>query len=192
MSFVRASQFLSVFLLCSSALSGLTACSGVKFKDNGAASSSSSSLSDNGDGSVTGQILQPGDGVTTDPSTPVNVTPGQTPAAVLPKLTFVSPPCTRLSLCEVEFRLDKPYAQATQFNWQTNDSLYQTPHFPLYGQAGVHYVSTSGHTVFQPGETSKKVYVQNINANNYEIIIGIIISQCQYSNGYESCVKFFN
>ena len=90
-----------------------------------------------------------------------------------------------------EFRLDKAYSLATEFDWRTNDTLYMTPHNPIYAQPGVHYNSTSGHIVFAPGETSKKIYIQNINNQTLEVIIGVIMSQCKYGTYTGTCTSFF-
>ena len=96
----------------------------------------------------------------------------------------------------VRFVLDEPVSGVFEFDWKTNDTLFQTPE-PAgatyqYAQAGVHYLSTSGHAVFQPGETEKIVYVQNINPYSYEIVIGIRMSVCQYNTALGNCTSFFH
>lgn len=119
---------------------------------------------------------------------------GNTPSMLLPKVQFIGPECVRLTNCAIIFRLDKPYAQQTEFNWRTDDTLFGKPAAPggfPWGMAGYHYVSTSGHVVFAPGQTEVTVYVRNINPENTSISIGVIMSQCTYSGLQESCQKFF-
>jgi hypothetical protein len=130
---------------------------------------------------------------TTEPSTPAATTAPPVSGApqIVPKVQFVGPPCPRLSLCQAEFRLDKAYSLPTEFNWRTNDTLHLTPNNPVYAQPGVHYNSTSGVVNFAPGETSKKIYIQNINSYTLEVIIGVIMSQCKYGTYNGSCTSFF-
>ena len=126
---------------------------------------------------------------------------GDTPAAFLPKVQFVGPPCERQTQCTVTFKLDKSYPSRTEFDWNTNDSLYGTPPptgLAPWGKPGnpgdptAQYVPTSGHVVFPPGQTEVTVYVQNINQSNNAISIGVQMSKCIYGALYESCQKFFN
>jgi hypothetical protein len=161
-------------------------CSDVSFKD------SASNGSD--DGSFSTELNQPGSNPTTStPSTPTTPTTPPTPTApqIVPKVTFIGPPCQRLTLCQAEFRLDKAYSLRTEFDWRTNDTLYMTPHSPVYAQPGVHYNSTNGHIIFEPGETSKKIYIQNINGSTAEVIIGVIMSVCKYGTYNGTCASFF-
>lgn len=158
-------------------------CAKVGFGKGG--ETSASSVSANPDGTVTGTITGEGTPATGQPSV------GNTPAAALPKLQFLASACQHGTMCAVEFRLDKPYTKATQLDWHTNDGLYRTPHFPIYAQPSVHYVVTSGRVTFLPGEVSKVVYVQNINPYDFEVIIGVLISNCSYDSSREDCVKFF-
>lgn len=119
---------------------------------------------------------------------------GNSAAAILPKLQFIGPPCERLTNCSITFKLDKAYPAQTEFNWRTDDARFGTPPNPgaaMWGKAGYHYVSTSGHVVFPAGTTEQTVYVRNINPENVEISIGVVMSQCTYSTKLESCVKFF-
>lgn len=169
-------------------------CSDVSFKD---------SPSQGTDGTFSTEINQPGDPNNTSTGTPTTGTPGTgTPGTgttppgggspqIVPRVQFIGPPCQRLTLCEAEFKLDKAYSLKTEFNWRTNDTLYMTPHNPIYAQPGVHYNSTNGVVVFQPGETSKKIYIQNINAYTQEVIIGVIMSQCKYGTYNGTCTTFF-
>jgi hypothetical protein len=151
-------------LLCGYLLLTSIACSKVGFD----------AAKDNGDGSVS-----------------ANVTPTGTPPAVKPRVKFISPPCKANTQCEVEFRLDQTYTQPIDFDWRTNDTLYQTPHSPVYGEPNKHYIPTSGHVTFRAGETSQKVYVQNVNRDTYDIIIGVIISNCAFGNAADNCSDYF-
>lgn len=146
---------------------------------------------DNNDGTVTGHITQPGGTPVPTPNPTPTPTPTPIPTSSLPKLQFISPPCVRLTNCSVTFRLDKAYAQSTEFDWRTNDTLYLTPHTPVYAQPSVHYVSTGGHVVFQAGETSKTVYIQNVNKGTNEVIIGVVLSACKFNTQAQSCAGFF-
>jgi hypothetical protein len=185
-----------------------TNCSKVGFKATDGSSDGSSLSGSSGGGSnggagangntngigsnVGGSIGQPAAPGNTSGSGVVNPDPSAgLPASLLPKLQFISPACNHLSMCSITFQLDKVYSEVTQFDWQTNDTLYMTPHYPVYAQPNLHYIPTGGHVVFQPGETSKTVYVQNINSANYQVIIGVLLSACQFGPGYESCMKFF-
>lgn len=119
---------------------------------------------------------------------------GNSAAAILPKLQFIGPPCERLTNCLITFKLDKAYPAQTEFNWRTDDARFGTPPNPgaaMWGKAGYHYVSTSGHVVFPAGTTEQTVYVRNINPDNVEISIGVVMSQCTYNTKLESCAKFF-
>lgn len=160
-------------------------CSDVSFKD---------SASHGEDGSFSAELNQPNDGTNTPSGLPGGITtnpPSPLPPQIVPKVQFVGPPCQRLSLCEAEFKLDKAYSLRTEFDWRTNDTLYATPHSPIYARPGVHYNSTNGHIVFEPGETSKKIYIQNINGNTLEVIIGVIMSTCKYGTYNGTCATFF-
>lgn len=185
-------------------------CSNVKFT-NGSGDMGSLSTKNPNDGSVGGGINQG-----SDPNTavggPGSVTPpgsttggtsnngtgtGNTASYLLPKVQFIGPPCERLSNCEIEFRLDKAYAQQTEFNWRTDDQGticgLQPPAAPLIcARANYHYVPNYGRVVFPAGVTSVKVYVKNINPDNVAIRIDVLMSQCQYGNLFESCTKFFS
>lgn len=175
------------FLLTSTTL--LSNCSDVSFKDQSSASSSTD------DGSFAAEINQPGSSTTSnstnDSSSSTSTSEVSTPQ-IVPKVQFISPACQRQSLCEAEFRLDKAYSLTTEFDWRTNDTLYLTPHSPSYAQPYVHYSPTTGHLVFLPGETSKKIYIQNINSNGNAVIIGVIMSACRYGTYTGSCTSFFN
>lgn len=153
------------------------ACSGATFKD-------SQSQDD-------GSFAAEADG--TDPANPLapNTPPTSGEPQIVPKVRFVGNPCQRLSLCQAEFRLDKAYSLPTEFSWRTNDTLHLTPNSPAYAQPGVHYNSTSGVLTFAPGETSKKIYIQNINGYTLEVIIGVIMFQCKYGTYTGSCTSFF-
>ncbi|MGE0526757.1 MAG: hypothetical protein AB7P49_06810, partial [Bdellovibrionales bacterium] len=90
--------------------------------------------------------------------------------------------------------LDKSYPATTEFDWRTHDTFYQEPRQPgepVHAQPNVHYIPTSGHVIFAPGETVKQVFVENINPDNIEILITIIMSKCSYGGVRDSCVKFF-
>lgn len=169
-------------------------CSDVSFKDT-------ASHGENGD--FAAQLNQPGSGndgtntgagnnitgvhgtgATTNPPSPMA-------PQIVPKVQFIGPPCQRLTLCEAEFKLDKAYSLRTEFDWRTNDTLFNTPHTPIYARPGVHYNSTNGHIVFEPGETSKKIYIQNINGATLEVIIGVIMSTCKYGTYNGTCATFF-
>jgi len=91
----------------------------------------------------------------------------------------------------VQFDLDRVYASRVDFDWRTNDTIYTTPATPIWGQPGVHYVSTSGHIQFLPGQTRVQVYVQNINPYNIPINIGVIMSNCKYGGRSDSCRMYF-
>lgn len=119
---------------------------------------------------------------------------GNTPAADLPKIQFIAPACQRGSDCLVTFQLDKAYPDQTEFDWETDDSLYgqavpsgQAP----WGQAGVQYVSTYGHVVFGPGTTSQTVKIRDINPQETAISIGVLMNNCVYNTLLEDCSKFF-
>lgn len=119
---------------------------------------------------------------------------GNGSATYIPRVVFVGPPCQRGSSCLVEFRLDKAYALKVDFDWLTDDSLYLSqPSIGgvTVGRAGLHYVSTAGHISFSPGETVKKVYVQNINPYNIEILIGVRMRNCNYGGAIGKCSDFF-
>lgn len=154
-------------------------CSGVKFSE----SASQGPV----DGSFNAETGTP------DPSTlPTPSTPPTPPApTILPKISFSAPPCQRLSLCTATFKLDKGYSQATSFSWQTNDTLYMTPHTPLYAQPGVHYNSTSGTVTFAAGETTKTIAIQNINNLENEVIIGVRMTNCMYGTISATCASLF-
>jgi hypothetical protein len=184
----------------------LVNCSGVKFGTVGGETQSSASASSTdpgktptGDDGASGSITQPG----APGSTPATGTgsgsgagAGTANPAALPKIQFIGPPCKQQSLCMVRFVLDAPVSGVFEFDWKTNDTLFQTPE-PAgatyqYAQPAVHYISTSGHAVFQPGEIEKDVYVQNINPYSYEIVIGIRMSVCQYNTALGNCTSFFH
>ena len=163
----------------------------VKGAEGGGASDGSSSG---------GSVNQPG---TTNPGDTTGGTPtpttgiGNTPAVILPKVQFIGPPCQRLSQCEIEFRLDKAYADNTEFNWRTDDQgtvcSTEPPIAPeICGRPNIEYKPNFGRVVFPAGETSVKVYVQNINSANVPVRIDVIMSQCQYGTLSEGCSKFFN
>lgn len=151
-------------------------CSGVKFSD------SPSEAAPDGSYSVeTGTPELPAPSPAPTPPQPT----------ILPKISFSAPPCQRLTLCTATFKLDKAYTQTTSFSWRTNDTLYQTPHTPKYAQPGVHYNSTSGVVTFAAGETQKSVAIQNINNLDFEVIIGIRMSNCMYGTISASCGSMF-
>jgi hypothetical protein len=193
-------------------------CSAVKFDApsgaSGQADNSSSSLPAAGD-DASGSINQPG-GTTTIPGAGPNggdvsnsgddasgviVGTGNAPAAQLPKVQFIGPPCQRLTNCVVTFQLDKAYPYTTEFDWRTNDALYGTPAqagLPPWGKPGfpgdvtAQYVPTSGHVAIPAGQTQATVYVRNINQQDVPISIGVLMSHCAYQSLFESCQKFFS
>lgn len=195
-------------------LFSLVNCSNIKFGSQGSNGSSSGTDNTNGTAGTTttgdagGSINQQGGGTGSngnngggdisnaggDPGPITGV--GNADASELPKVQFIGPPCIRLTDCSVTFKLDKAYAKQTEFDWKTNDSLYGTPPDPgqpPWGEAGVHYVSTSGHVVFAPGETEHTVYIKNINPDpTLAISIGVLMSMCTYESLLESCQKFFS
>lgn len=138
----------------------------------------------------TGTVTNPPGGTTPPGGT---VTPGTplAPATVIPLVRFIGPPCVRGSNCLVAFELDQGYQNRVDFDWLTNDTIYMTPSTPIYGQPGVHYVSTGGHITFMPGEIRKEVYVQNINPFNIAILIGIRMRTCAYGGTGYNCTAFF-
>jgi hypothetical protein len=185
----------------SDASSGGAGAAGIPVAHTGSGDGTNTGAGDAGTGATNGgtdtangTINQPGDvsNAGGDPGPITGV--GDTPAAALPKVQFIGPPCIRLTNCSITFRLDKAYPERTEFDWKTNDALYGTPPnpgLPMWGQAGYHYVSTSGHVVFAPGEVEQTVYVRNINPDNVEIAIGVLMSMCDYNGLLESCQKFF-
>lgn len=119
---------------------------------------------------------------------------GTTPGlVVLPRILFIGPPCVRGSNCTVTFKLEAPQAATVEFDWATHDTLYQqvAPAGKIYAQPNVHYVPKTGHVIFQPGETQKTVYVQNINPYNYEVTIGVRMTACYLGQYNDLCSKFF-
>ena len=151
-----------------------------------------------GSGDATGTLNQPGqpDSGSSGGGAPGGggTAGGGTTPEIMPKVKFIGPPCVRGTNCVVQFELDKAYPKTVEFDWRTDDNLYLEPPPPgtaIYGRAGYHYVSTSGHALFQAGETKKVVYVQNINPDNVEIIIGVRMSRCQYGSTAGSCAEFF-
>ena len=136
-------------------------------------------------GSTTGGV---GGGSVTTGSGP------QAPTSVIPKVTFVGPPCVRGTNCSVSFVLDQAYASPVDFDWKTNDALYGTAvpsGQPPWGKPNYAYVPASGHITFAPGELSRQVYVQNINPDNVAISIGILMSNCMYASMAYNCTTFF-
>lgn len=210
------------FSLLAVSLLAIVNCSDVNFSDeassgsNGGLGSPDGGTVKHGDDSVGGGISQGqvpggagtggtaagGSGGTTVPGTVTGGTSttatgtGSTAAAILPKVQFIGPPCQRLSNCEIEFRLDKPYAQQTEFNWRTDDQgkiCAQSPALPpeVCAVANYHYVPNYGRVVFPAGVTSVKVFVKNINPENVAIRIDVLMTQCQYGPLFEGCSKFF-
>ncbi|MBX3022205.1 MAG: hypothetical protein KF799_11070 [Bdellovibrionales bacterium] len=193
-------------------MTALVNCSGVKFDQSKSSSAQGNPSDGKHDDSSNGNVQQPGDDGANGsinqgagpnggdvsnaggpPGTPIGN--GNTAAAVLPKVEFIGPPCIRLTNCQIKFKLDKAYPGPTEFNWRTDDTRFGTataPGQPMWGKAGYHYVSTSGHVVFPAGTTEQIVYVRNINPDNVTISIGVTMTQCTYSGLYESCQKFFN
>jgi hypothetical protein len=200
-------------ILTMSAMSLLLAnCAGVSF-DKPAGTQASSTAQGGGDNSGgggnsgggdagSGLGIGPGGGDISNSGNAGGVITGQgnVPSSQLPKIQFIGPPCQRLSNCAITFQLDKAYPDVTEFDWETNDSLYGTsvsagmapwgkPGFP--GDASAQYVPTSGHVSFAAGQTSATVYVRNINQQDVSISIGVLMSNCAYSSLLESCQKMF-
>jgi hypothetical protein len=148
-------------------------------------------------GTVTGGTLTGGTitGVTYTGGT-VTPPPGATTTSDIPSVHFVGPPCHINTSCQAEFVLDKALAYPFSFHWRTNDSAYLLPPPSpgvIYGKPLVHYVPTSGDLVFLAGETSKSVYIQNINPDpTVAIVIQVIMSQCFYSSNTYACATVFH
>lgn len=187
---LKTSLFVQQSLLIAMAM-GLVNCAGVGFggasKQTESSSSAASSAVDPGKdpNGASGAINQPGSGDPTASGLP----------DVLPKVQFIGPPCIKGSDCLVEFRLQQAVARTTEFDWKTNDVLYKQA-VPagatyLYAKPNYHYIPTSGHVSFAPGETSKKVYIRNINPDNSEIVIGVNMSVCQYGGTLRNCSPDF-
>lgn len=165
---MRASKRLSGhMILLTLATLTLTACSGVGFKE-----------SENGQNSTAG-VPDP------DPGVPV-------PGTITPKIVFSGPPCQRGTLCTFNFTLDKANPMAVDLDWTTDDTAYQTPSTPAFGEPRVHYIPVNGHVKFAPGELQKTATVQNINPTMTEIVIQIRMSKCQYGGGpIVGCANYF-
>ena len=138
----------------------------------------------------TGPVTNPPGGTTppggtVDPGTPL------APANIIPLVRFIGPPCVRGTNCLVAFELDQAYQNRVDFDWLTNDTIWMTPNDPIYGKPNYHYVPTSGHITFMPGEIRKEVYVQNINPDNVSILIGIRMRMCTYGGLSYNCTQFF-
>ncbi len=138
----------------------------------------------------TGPVNNPPGGTTPPGGTAPPGTP-LAPVSIIPRVVFIGPPCVRGTNCLVAFELDQPYANRVDFDWRTNDTIWTTPSTPIYGKPNYHYVPTSGHITFMPGEIRKEVYVQNINPDNVSILIGIIMSNCNYGGAAHGCTQFF-
>lgn len=91
----------------------------------------------------------------------------------------------------MQFTLDRAYVSFVDFDWRTNDTIWTQPKTPIWGKPNYHYVPTSGHIRFAPGETVKQVYVKNINPDNVAIDIAVIMSACQYGGRADSCKAYF-
>lgn len=188
-------QILKTVLITSMGLA-LVNCSGVKFGTKETTTQSSASGTATDPGSPTndagGTLTQPG-GVPVPAPTPAPI-PAPTPEA-LPKVVFVGPLCQPKTNCLVEFDLKQAMPKNVDFDWRTNDTLFQTP-VPagadyLYARPNYHYVPTSGHITFLAGETKKQVYVQNINPDLTKIVIGVRMSVCTYGGNLHNCVPDF-
>jgi hypothetical protein len=172
--------------------SALVNCSGVDFgtKDGQTGSSNSATSIDpgkNGDST---------DGGVNQGSDPSGNNPGGPTTEALPKIQFVGPPCQRGTQCLIEFVLDAPVAKIFEFDWRTNDNLYKSA-VPagatyIYGRPNYHYVPASGHIIFAAGETKKQAFIENINPDNIEIVIGVTMSLCTYGGNIGNCTSFFH
>ena len=180
----------------------LVGCSGQKFSSttNEGAKTDLAGQSDEAGGHVK-QPNDPQDGAgangqggSTETSSGGGASGNEAAAMIKPKVSFIGPPCARGSNCLVEFALDKAYAAPVTFDWLTNDTLYlssEPPPSGVYAQPGVHYVSTQGQVVFAPGETQRRVFVQNINPYNIEIVIGVRMRNCAYGAFPGNCAEYF-
>ncbi|MGE4133978.1 MAG: hypothetical protein AB7F86_20240 [Bdellovibrionales bacterium] len=115
--------------------------------------------------------------------------PGTTPPEY-PRVTQGEPPCARLTWCAYTLNLDKAYPYVVDFDWKTNDDPNRAAPYLTHtrGVANVHYVPGSGHVTFLPGETSRIIYVLNINPDpTLAIDIPFIFSACQYGRQSVLC-----
>jgi hypothetical protein len=118
------------------------------------------------------------------------------PGTITPKVVRGEPPCQRGTWCEYNLTLDKTYAMVVDFDWRTNDDQSRAVSVPagfIRAQPNTHYVPGSGHVRFLPGETTRKIYVLNINPDPViQIVIPFIFSSCKYGMIGTSCVAMFN
>ncbi len=174
-------------LVCAIAL-GLIDCSGVSFgtkkgQTNSSGSNSSASTAGSSGSGSSGTLNQTGNSGAS----------GTTVPGPLPKVRWSAPECIRLTACVMNFDLQAPVSGTFEFDWVTNDVLWQQTNPPppagyIYARAAVHYTHKSGHVIFVPGEIHQQVTVQNINQDpTIKIIIGLNFSVCTYNGNIGNC-----
>lgn len=127
--------------------------------------------------------------------TDTNPPPPPPPGVEIPRVTFIGPPCLPNTTCVAQFQLDRAYTQAVTFNWRTDDDLYlETPPAGsnyIFGMPDTHYERANGIVVFAPGQTFQQVFIVNKNQTPQAIVIGLVLSLCQYGTASYSCTQFF-
>lgn len=158
-----------------------------------ASSGTNTTAGSNGNGGTTGTIST--GGTTTTGTGNGNGSTGLGVANNLPHVTLQAPPCNPMSNCVVTFVLTAPAQYTFEFNWQTNDRLYQTTPpagDPPYGQPNVQYVPVADGTItFQAGETTQTGIVKDINPDNTAISIGLTMFDCSYNGVVGPCNDYF-
>lgn len=111
------------------------------------------------------------------------------------KAYFSAPLCQRGTLCLGQFMLRQVLTAQLEFDWHTDDLIYQHPVTDggaPFGVPNTDYVPTGGHIAFPAGSTEEDVHIQDISPNNVAIRIGVTMVNCTYGGAAIDCQSLFN